>query len=66
MRRPPHGATASPGPRGPGNGYGRWAGRPGPRVPIVAALPVEPTRFGVADVATHSPAPSPLDAAPTP
>ena len=66
MRRPPHGATASPGPRGPGNGYGRWAGRPGPRVPIVAAVPVEPARFSAAEAGTTLPAPFPLDPAPTP
>jgi hypothetical protein len=30
MRRPPHGATARPGPARPASGYGRRLGRPGP------------------------------------
>ena len=72
MRRPPHGATTRPGPRAPGNGYGRLVGRPGPRVPIVAAAPVEPAGFGAADADDADvaevafPAPFPLDPAPTP
>ena len=66
MRRPPHGATTRPGPRAPGNGYGRWAGRPGPRVPVVAAAPIEPDGFGADDAEVTFPAPFPLDPAPTP
>ena len=68
MRRPPHGATTRPGPRAPGNGYGRWAGRPGPRVPIVAATPIEPVGFhnDEFDEQVTFPAPFPRDPAPTP
>jgi hypothetical protein len=72
MRRPPQGATIRPGPRGPGNGYGRWVGRPGPRLPIVAAVPIEPVRFLDADSgatrpdAVPAPVPPPLDPAATP
>ena len=55
MRRPPHGGTVRPGLRGPGNGYGRWVGRPEPCVPILAPPPVDPVRFLVADAKSTLP-----------
>ena len=72
MRRPPHGGTVRPGERGPGNGYGRWVGRPEPRVAVQAAPPVDPMRVLGADSDTPhpepepAPAPLPLDPAATP
>jgi hypothetical protein len=66
MRRPAHGATARPGPRGPGNGYGRSIGRPEPRVAIAAARPLEPARFLVVEPVPDSHGHLPLDPAVTP
>jgi hypothetical protein len=66
MRRPAHGATARPGPRAPGNGYGRSIGRPGPRVPITAARPLEPARFVVVEPVAGPQGHLPLDPAVTP
>ena len=67
MRRPPHGATARPGPSGPASGYGREVGRPGPEVlgpqvvdPIAttAAPPVlEPSWFSDPPAGAETPAP---------
>ena len=68
MRRPPHGATRCPGPPGPGNGYGRPVGRPGPVVRLTAEPP-EPARLLQAGFpGGEFPAPDrlPLDPAVTP
>ena len=50
MWRPAHGATSRPGPCRPASGYGRVAGRPGPRLdaPIAtepSTCSLEPARF---------------------
>ena len=60
MRRPAHGATCKPGPCRPASGYGRLAGRPGPRVPVVMRRPIEPET--VMEPAPDVP-PHPLDPA---
>jgi len=67
MRRPPHGATARPGPSGPASGYGREVGRPGPDVlgsnvvdpvaTMVAPPVLEPSLFSEPAAGVETPAP---------
>jgi hypothetical protein len=67
MRRPPHGASARPGPARPASGYGRRVGRPGPealgpyvidRVATAMMPPVlEPSLFSEPAADVEAPAP---------
>jgi hypothetical protein len=63
MRRPPHGATARPGPVRPAAGYGRPPGRPGPRAALV--LGDRPDDGGQAVISVSASA-SPDEPGPTP
>ena len=64
MRRPPHGATARPGPSRPASGYGRGVGRPGPwahvadpiGTGVVSPVP-EPSWFADPPAGVDAPAP---------
>lgn len=65
MRRPPHGASARPGPCRPASGYGHGLSRPGPTADLVHLTVSE--QFPLPDLQVQAPVdrvpptPGPLD-----